>query len=415
MSDVDQEKVRRLLGTEPLQPLIRKLDRRLAKKPEIQGHVTLKDPPPETREAVTALLGLPPGRTGSLRVSLTRLEQTVRDSGAADSLSAAVETVLGRRPQHPAIENRKLQAEWRSAWRVIQRPDEMSTETMDYLRQICASGVLRRATRGCIEEARVLLRSIAACMTALPRRDPQPLPIFAAEVLGDSHALDADRPIYSLLLRTIGKTNGLAVTSQNHRRIWSAVNLIQDELSSTTLVLNLPVDGEGLLGSMLAQHAAAGQPCRLTFSQLRQHSLVFADPAPIIYVCENPSVLAAAASQLGKHSRPLLCIEGQPSHASAKLLTICRNANVQLEYHGDFDRPGLQITAQILHRFGAQPWRMSKLDYLRHVSRSRLTFEGAVPSTHWEPGLADTIGHHQKKLLEETVIDDLLKDLNGNT
>ncbi|MDA1051591.1 MAG: TIGR02679 family protein [Planctomycetota bacterium] len=410
---MDQTKLEALLGAESLRPLIRKLDRRLAKKPEVAGHVTLKNPSDETREAVTALLGLPPKVAGPVRVSLAKLEQTIRDSGAAADLTTALTRLLGRKPQHPAVETRKVKDEWQSAWQVIAQTKMVPAAALDYFRDICSSGVLRRAARGSLEEGQRILQSLAACITAIPPDEPTPLPVFAAHVLGDSHALDIDRPICTLLLRTIRKTSEstISVTKENHRQMWSEVNIIQDELSSTVLVLNLPTDGTGLLGRMLSEHATIGEPCRLTFRQLRIHALSLVDSSPTIFVCENPSILAAAASQLGRQSRPLICIEGQPSHASAKLLTACKKAGARLLYHGDFDRAGLQIAAQVLDRFAAEPWRMAASDYRDSVSQSRLSFEGPVPSTPWDSDLADEIRQHRKALLEESVVEVLLKDL----
>jgi uncharacterized protein (TIGR02679 family) len=402
---VDYTKLERMLGAEPLRPLIRKLDRRLAKMPEIAGHVTLKNPSDETREAVTALLGLPPKVAGPVRVSLVKLEQTIRESGAASDLATAMTHLLGRKPRHPD--------EWQSAWRVIAQTKLVPTAAMDYFRDICSNGVLRRAARDSLEEGQRILQSLAACIAAIPPDEPTPLPVFAAHILGDSHALDIDRPVCALLLRTISKTNEstIPVTKENHRQLWSEVNIIQDELSSTVLVLNLPTDGSGLLGRMLAEHAAIGEPCRVTFRQLRKHDLSLADSTPTIFVCENPSILAAAASQLGPRSRPLICIEGQPSHASTKLLATCKKAGARLFYHGDFDRAGLQIAAQVLNRFAAEPWRMSARDYRDGVGRSRLSFEGPVPPTPWDLDLAGEIEQHRKALLEESVIETLLEDL----
>jgi uncharacterized protein (TIGR02679 family) len=410
---VDPTKLERLLGAEPLRTLIRKLDRRLAKKPEIAGHVTLKNPSDETREAVTALLGLPPKVTGPVRVSLVKLEQTIRDSGAAADLTTALTCLLGREPRHPAVETRKVKDEWQSAWRATEQIKMVPDAARDYFREICSNGVLRRAARGSLDEGQRILQALAACIAAIPPNEPTPLPVFAAQVLGDSHALDIDRPICALLLRTIRKSgeSTMSAAKENQRRIWSDVNIIQDELSSTVLILNLPTDGTGLLGRMLGEHAAIGEPCRLTFRQLRKHAVPLVDSSPTIFACENPSILAAAASQLRQRSRPLICIEGQPSHASARLLMSCKQAGARLLYHGDFDRTGLQITAQMLDRFAAKPWRMSASDYRDSVSRSRLSFEGPVPPTPWDAELAHEIEYHRKALLEESVVDKLLGDL----
>jgi len=413
-ADSSRDRVRELLGDEALREFVEKLDRRMAKSVDVRGHVILRDPAPRAREAITALLGLPPKPTGPLRVDLRRLDSAIRDSGAAEGLVEALTILLGRPPQHPAIERQKARGLWQLAWQALAGEEHGLPEAaLRHLQQICQNGVLRRASGGSIEAAREMSRGLARCLRALPCDHPTPLPIFAARVLGDSHALDADRPLSSLLVQSIIKTNDSAPASGPPRDVWSCVNVVQDELSSTVLALNLPAQDGGLLGSTLAAHAATGEPCRLTFAQLRRHRLLLDAKDREIFVCENPSILAMAAEQLAGRARPLICVEGQPSHASLRLLAACRDSGVHLRYHGDIDRTGLQIAAQIFDRFDAEPWRLSAGDYERHVRHSRLPWQGPVPETVWDTELADAIRAREKILLEETVVADLLNDLSA--
>jgi hypothetical protein len=57
---------------------------------------------------------------------------------------------------------------------------------------------------------------------------------------------------------------------------------------------------------------------------------------------------------------------------------------------------------------------MSAADYRAGVSQARLSFEGPVPPTAWDSELANEIEQHRKALLEESVIEELLKDLDQN-
>ncbi|MEX1028306.1 MAG: DUF2399 domain-containing protein, partial [Candidatus Paceibacterota bacterium] len=107
------------------------------------------------------------------------------------------------------------------------------------------------------------------------------------------------------------------------------------------------------------------------------------------------------------------CIEGQPSHAAANLLGRLEQAGVTLRYHGDFDRAGLQITAHMITRFAAAPWRMSSADYLEDLDHASLAFDAEVPPTSWDPSLQAAIRTHQKVLLEESCLNRLLADLAG--
>ncbi|MEX1027241.1 MAG: hypothetical protein WD049_04440 [Candidatus Paceibacterota bacterium] len=67
----------------------------------------------------------------------------------------------------------------------------------------------------------------------------------------------------------VGKLEGPVIAQENQRAISSQMNVVLDELSSTVLVLNLPCQGDGLLGRTLAAHAALGEPCRLQNSFTR--------------------------------------------------------------------------------------------------------------------------------------------------
>ena len=91
-----------------------------------------------------------------------------------------------------------------------------------------------------------------------------------------------------------------------------------DPVSSRVLVLNLPHDGDAPC-ARLAQ-AAGPEPLLLTLRSLTG-SFRMAVPASDVYVCENPSVLIAAADQLGKffssaclHQRASLGRRAPPAH-----------------------------------------------------------------------------------------------------
>ncbi|TWT97347.1 TIGR02679 family protein [Neorhodopirellula pilleata] len=416
------DRVQALLGDPALGELIARLDRRLAKNPQASGTITIKNPTPPTIEAVTSLLGKPPRPGGPLRVNLRELDDVVRHSGVADGLTSAITILLGRPPRHVAIEQQRETDAW------LALPGEIAWETTDQLslvsfaEMICRDGTLRRAARGDLDEGRRLLGRLVDCCSQLPLDAPTPLPVFATRVLGDSHGLDAQRPLCGLVIRAIGQTivEPLEAPPTSQREWWNRVNVIADELSSTVLVLNLRCVGDGLIDRTLNAHAEIGEPCRLTFRQLRLHPPRF-EPATVlpnvggdVFVCENPSVLAAAADRLGRRSSPLICIEGQPSHAAAGLLAALHRDGISLAYHGDFDRVGLQIVEQMRTRFQATPWRMSANDYAEYADESTPAFTGPVPETTWDDELKATIEQHMRVVFEEQVIDGLMRDCAGD-
>lgn len=87
-----------------------------------------------------------------------------------------------------------------------------------------------------------------------------------------------------------------------------------------------------------------------------------ATPGSDVYVCENPSVLIAAADQLGKSSRPLVCTNGRPSAAALRLLTGLAQGGTSVHVRAD-DDAGQAIVATVrraipsarLWRFEARP------------------------------------------------------------
>jgi uncharacterized protein (TIGR02679 family) len=129
-------------------------------------------------------------------------------------------------------------------------------------------------------------------------------------------------------------------------------------------------------------------------------------------VCENPSVVAAAADRHGPHCQPLICVSGQPSAAALRLLELAVAAGIPLRYHGDFDWYGIAIANFLRRRFDWLPWRFTKSDYtgtVTSISAPLLSGKPVLPS--WDPELADAMTHHGRQLEEETVTEHLLLDL----
>ena len=197
------------------------------------------------------------------------------------------------------------------------------------------------------------------------------------------------------------------------RRLWELIGIVPDELSVTVLVLNLHAIGNSLTDKMLRAHAACGEPCRLTFRQLRLHAPTIESPGVTpMFVCENPSIVASAAERLGVHCRPLICVEGQPNLAAWRLLTLATSANWKLAYHGDFDWGGIRIANQLYHRFGFTPWRFDTTSYEASSSKRR-KLRPPVADALWDPTLSPVMAADGRALEEEQVLGQLLMDLDA--
>jgi hypothetical protein len=77
-----------------------------------------------------------------------------------------------------------------------------------------------------------------------------------------------------------------------------------------------------------------------------------------LFVCENPSIVVAAAAALGSRCPPLLCTEGWPTTAAAAILDAAEVAGMEILVHADSDEAGAAIAARVLARPGARPWRV---------------------------------------------------------
>ena len=200
----------------------------------------------------------------------------------------------------------------------------------------------------------------ASVWSALPQRHSGRvlLTVLAATALKDPHALDRGSVTATAVLRLLG--HDLPDSAEAWRFAWEEHGVDCDPVSSRVLVLNLPLDGDAPC-ARLAQ-AAGPEPLWLTLRSL-SGSFRMTVPASDVYVCENPSVLIAAADQLGISSRPLVCTSGRPSAAALRLLIGLAEGGTSIHVRADDDSAGQAIVATVrkaipdtkLWRFEARP------------------------------------------------------------
>ncbi|MCW3817982.1 TIGR02679 family protein [Micromonospora sp. DR5-3] len=414
MTDLDR--LRRQLGGPETGRLLHRLRRRLTRGQPLTGTLSLDQPSPDERRAVEGLLGRPPGRGSTLTVNLDELDQVVRRSGMHPAgLAAAVEALTGT-----VTVLADVRAAEAAAWRAALAPLSALGEARAELAGWCAdpgTATLLRRLAGTPDAAARLAAELVAVLGALPASG-EPLTRLAARTTDDAHALDPDRPLATLVRSAIRATwwggEPLPESAAMQRRmLWYAVGVTVDELSSTVLAVNLPTQPGCRLHTLAGPAAALGEPVVLTLRQLTRDEPTFT--ADEVYACENPTVLAAAADELGPACPPLVCVGGQPTTAALRLLTALTAAGAQLRYHGDFDWGGLRI-ANLLHaRLPWRPWRYRAEDYLAAltVHGSARPLPGSPVDAAWDPELAAAMQGHRVRVEEELVLDDLLADLSG--
>jgi uncharacterized protein (TIGR02679 family) len=405
----DHARLQTTLGRPELTRLVQRLRSRLERGRPLTGTLALPDASDAERDAINRLLGRVPTRGNTAAVSLDQLEDKLRAAGVCPSLQAAVEELTG-----PVVDLRAkremVESRWTALFAAASNKIAPRPELKNWLDQLRATGLLRRYG---IADAERLLSQALEVVAALPAQDT-PLAELAAATLGDAHALDPDTSLGSIVLRAaaaLGKCEKWDDV-QSRRDAWASVGVICDELSAPILVLNLRASENTPTSQALAAYAAIGEPAYLSVRQLLRTPPTFSHErvGPVVYICENPNVVAAAAQRLGAKSQPLVCIEGQPRTATRLLLNRLQNAGVPLAYHGDFDWPGIQIANTIIQRHSAQPWRMSVTDY-RTAAIGQLALEGPAVAATWDEGLMPVMREVGKAVHEEQVIETLLTDL----
>jgi uncharacterized protein (TIGR02679 family) len=383
---------------------------------QLTGRISVADPDDAERRAIIGITGVhQPAKTRRMTVRLTDLDAALSRATGLDL--TALLAVLGE-----PLRNRPAEAASLAAARTaLTETAEASVlnQTCPWYRTWLASltrdGTITRLAnigdRTSLDQATRLLEYLATRPADAP---PIALPALAARITGDTKALNHGATQATLVMRALALREGTGRPSSaaERRELWDLCNVVADDLASRVLVLNVAAEGDGL-AEWLTGAARYGTPFQVTLHQLDAHPIRL--PAARIFACENPAVLRRACAELGPACPPLICAEGQPSTAFHKLARIAVAAGGELAYHGDFDWPGVAITAKVLDRHGARPWRMTAGDYLSGVKAADtpVALRGDPVPTPWEPGLRETMRATGRAIYEETVADQLLADLSA--
>lgn len=373
------------------------------------GAVVLRSPDDAERRALEEILGRGIPASTSPRVALDDLDRALRDARLRASLADVLEAVGGRpleaRVNEAAVRRTARRDRFERARAHPVAADEPGRAWVDWLER----GGLARCARG--REDEVLDRSLAV-LARLPADPPMLRTVLAGSLAASPHLLDDGQPVSSLVLRALALREGVPPprTSHERRSLWAAAGVLADTVSTDVLALGLAPTGDDPASRLLAAGAALGEPVRLTLRALRSTEAL-GGIGPLVFACENPSILELAADRLGAACPPLVCLDGEPSVAGRRLLTLAQAGGAEVRYHGDFDAKGIEI-ASSLYRSGARPWRFGMADYLRAIGSGLGTDEvaGSV-SAWWDEGLRDAVAGVGRAVYEEQVAEDLLSDL----
>lgn len=391
----DETRLRSTLGAPGLEWLVGRARDRISRGLPLTGTVVRRSVTTAEREALARFIGRPVTAGDSASVSLDDVDRLLRENEIADGGLAEAVVALGGPVAIRHDEASRLREEWAVAHEPLRALGESHPRWMPWIEQV---NLRRRSTDSV--EARLLASEASRVLERLPASGIT-IGVLANEVLGDSHALDGGRPVTGLVLAAIRSLD--LEQALEARQLWESVGVAPDELSSTVLVHAMPY-----LNSARSETTAL--PHYLTLQQLDRLNLFDVDLSGVeIFVCENPSVVAASARI---ESPPLVCLRGQPSAATVRLLTQLSTAGATFRYHGDFDWGGIRIANGLFRRFGFSPWRFRAPDYERIVGIAGTPLLGKPVPADWDQGLTNAMTKFSIKIEEEAVLGDLILDLS---
>ena len=409
---VDRGRAEALFG-EDLAWIVDRLKARLERGQPLPGRLRLADPTEGQRDALERLTGRRPTSARSISVEAAELERILVRAGIAEDLDALVEALRG-----PVIDHAAAAAADQQRWAAVHEQLHVDAVAVHpalsgWVEELAATGLLRRLG-GDADTGAQLARQALEVLRRLPA-DGMPVSQLSATALGDSHALDDDTSLATLVLRAIEAVTDLPRRDRSaaeRRAVWARVGVLLDELSAPVLVAGLRPDGDRLLATILRAHADAGEPCRVTLRMLVRHP---ADWCGLrdqqVLVCENPTMVAAVTDRLGSRTPPLVCTDGQPSGAVQTLLGQLSDAGAALAFHVDFDGGGIRIGNLLVDRFGAAPWRMARADYEAAAGIAGRPLSASPPEASWDPELTPAIMACGRAVHEEQLVDGLIADL----
>ncbi len=413
------DRIRALLGGPLYEKLFAAARRRVEEAGEGARSMTVAGLDAPERTALADLLGLGSLPDGSVRLDVERLDAALRESVAGVPLRGVLEALGGplrdRRSERlgERAERERMWSEARAQLASAGRP-----ELVEWLEGLRASGVLARAARAGGRAQHELLETAVVVALRLPASG-QLLPVFAASIAGDPHALDPGTSLGALALRAAAAIAGrreVPSSAPERRRLWREIGIDCDSLSADVLLLGLRPAGEDRLARHLRESAAAGEPRRVTLRELSRAELALARGTSL-FVCENPAVVEAAADALGARCAALVCVEGVPSTAAVVLLRRLAAAGARIRVHADFDWAGLRIAEQVIADTRGEPWRFTAADYAAGIGAGRAgpALIGAPAASRWDEALARAMGSAGIAVPEEQVLGDLIADLDASS
>lgn len=391
----------------------------------VGGAVKLNGLSPEERDVLSGFLGRDCRENAVVSVKMQQVDDILQQSRFDVALPDFLAIYFGARvlPKKEAalLESRK----WIDFFAGLQE-QTCTPVTRDWLTELAVGRgtgyrtVLAIYRYNELEAAELLKTCIEAIdqLVQYPGRR-QRLPVFAARLTGDPHALDGDRPLGRLLFFGLHHMYRLSETEYGAERrkiLFSRAGLEEDDVSSNVIVAGLQVRPGDPREPVFTASAVATSPLLLPLRFLEQPTGWL--PAAV-YTMENPAVFSAILDFAGAGIEipALVCTSGQPSVAALKLLDQLVEAGCTICYGGDFDPRGLEIGQRFVERYGAsfKPWFFDTSTYLQAPKGVKLTSEQvkklAGQQVSWDSKLIESMIQVGKAVYQEVLVERMIKDL----
>src|ERR1017187_2516736 len=217
---------------------------------DLAGRISVAEPDDTERKAIIGITGIhQPAGTKRLTVPLADLDAAVRRATGL-GLAAVLASLGGPLRDRPA-ETASLAAaraaliataetsslnescHWYRAWLADQRRD---------------GTVTRLAGQGDAAALVQAIRFLEYLEARPPTAAPIALPALAAQITGDTKALNHGTTLATLILRALALRASVSrpAFAAERRELWDLSGVIVDDLASRVLVLNVTAEGDGL-------------------------------------------------------------------------------------------------------------------------------------------------------------------------
>ena len=369
------------------------------------GTVILKNLDSEDIEALEGFFQKSFHGQKSVSVSAKRFEKALSDSRLAGMKPEEVlEMYFGEKLTDKKGQRQAESDRWRQLYEklMIQYADTPAAEWITAVRegengfhswfkkqhQQSVENLLEYRDTEVMQEAGRLLTLGADIFNNLPYRRlrTEYLPVFAAELTGNPHALDhgtREGQLLSMIVQWVaaqqseGHPDHDAVPvfrSLKRQKDFLLAGILLDDISNYALLCGVQaVKKDGSLHGGMDGFAREGDMVQLPLSVIAGLKTLIC-PEQVIYIVENPSIYAMLCKKW-KGQKACMCMNGQPRLSALMVLDLLAESGTTVRYAGDFDPEGLMIACKLrkYYRGSFEYWHMTEPDYQKSRSKEMIS------------------------------------------